>query len=88
MKKKISRIVEFIGLLCFTLVKHNNTNQKKGRNNMKSKGLKIALITWIIVVLIRKIVELNIIYEAIIWFAIYFVLSKLADKLMESKMIK
>lgn len=55
---------------------------------MKSKGLKIALITWIIVVLIRKIVELNIIYEAIIWFAIYFVLSKLADKLMESKMIK
>lgn len=52
---------------------------------MKSKGLKIALITWIIVVLIRKFVELNIIYEAIIWFAIYFVLSKLADKLMESK---
>lgn len=52
---------------------------------MKSKGIKIALITWIIVVLIRKFVELNIIYEAIIWFAIYFVLSKLADKLMESK---
>ncbi|MEQ3346541.1 hypothetical protein [Peptoniphilus senegalensis] len=52
---------------------------------MKNKGLKIALITWIIVLLIRKFVELNIIYEAIIWFASYFVLFKLADKLIESK---
>ena len=55
---------------------------------MKNKGLKIALITWIIVVLIRKFVELNIIYEAIIWFAIYFLLSKLSDKLMGSKSVK
>ena len=55
---------------------------------MKNKGLKIALITWIIVVFIRKFVELNIIYEAIIWFAIYFLLFKLADKLMVSKSVK
>lgn len=52
---------------------------------MKNKSLKIALITWIIVVLIRNFVELNIIYEAIIWFVIYFVLSKLADKLIENE---
>ncbi len=52
---------------------------------MKNKSLKIALITWIIVVLIRNFVELNIIYEAIIWFVIYFVLFKLADKLIENE---
>ncbi|WP_295150490.1 hypothetical protein [uncultured Peptoniphilus sp.] len=55
---------------------------------MKDKGLKISLFTWIIVVLVRKFVELNLIYEVIIWFGIYFILSKLADKLMESKTIK
>ena len=55
---------------------------------MKDKGLKISLFTWIIVVLVRKFVELNLIYEVIIWFAIYFVLSKLSDKLMESRTIK
>lgn len=73
--------------MCYTIIKLLYKSKKVG-NNMKNKGLKIALITWIIVVLIRKFVELNIIYEVVIWFAIYFLLSKLSDKLMGSKSVK
>jgi hypothetical protein len=35
---------------------------------MKKNGLKIAFVTWIIVIIIEKFVELNLISEALIWF--------------------
>lgn len=45
---------------------------------MKKKNeLLVALITWLIVVVMHKFVNLNLFYEALIWFAIYFVLTKI-----------
>ncbi|NMW86081.1 hypothetical protein HKO22_10225 [Peptoniphilus sp. AGMB00490] len=44
---------------------------------MKKNELLIALITWLIVIVIDTFVNLNLFYEALIWFAIYFVLTRL-----------
>lgn|GEM_PF-2761715 len=54
---------------------------------MKNNGIIIAYITWIIVLILRRFINLNLSYEVVIWFLIYFVI-EIVFKLINKNRIK